>query len=260
MMATRRDGSEVGSGRGRNDARTRRGDLGLPNRALRLLIVVITAVGAGACWASAQSPPEPDYAAIAADLTKDFMSALPEPPSTNAARLSLYLDTYAAFYRALRAARAGDDVTAQPAGTRWDELRGALGIDDAQAAELRARIDRVKDRFFAMVSLPAEDSGPSPAAQLREWARTGRWGESELQERFVAHLRTARPAGQTDTYIALVAREEEKAREALRTRLAEISAAALQAWEEAAPGSLLDVDTGHNPLADYVAAGRNASK
>ncbi len=223
----------------------------------RLLCAIALACMAGPSLGAAAEDGQ-DIRSLAVELTTSYMAQLPEPPEDNDALLSRYLETYQTFLAALREERAAllaADATVDPAALA--RLQTAFTLTESGTRLVMRAVNALKQRFLGLALRPAAGDAAAPAEWLRSRVREATDPQApEVQDSFIAYLAQQRPADSSTTYLELAAAAETEARVALANLL---SSADQEAWKASAPDSLLDIDTGYDPLSAYVAGGGAAS-
>ena len=230
----------------------------LHRRGLFAELLCVTALVGVAAPSIATANEETDVRGLAVDLTTSYMAQLPEPPGNHDALLSLYLETYRTFLGALREESAtwlAAAATVDPSALA--RLQAEFELSEQGTRLVMRAVNALKERFLGLALRPAAAGSPAPAEWLR--ARVGEASDPqapEIQAAFIEYLANQRPAENGGTYLELAAAAETEARAALSTLL---PSADQEAWIASNPDSLLDIDTGYDPLAAYVAGGGAAS-
>jgi len=121
----------------------------------------------------------------------------------------------------------------------WAGFRRALALDDAQAVEVTAILDKFKDARHALMTSPPANGGLSPW----ELARTLD-GAPDAAARVAEYAQSTPEPRSGKTYTEALFALEVEARKAVYSVL---RATQYPAFETAAQGSFADINTGHDP-------------
>lgn len=128
----------------------------------------------------------------------------------------------------------------------WAKVRAVLGLDEAQALRVRGLLDALKQKFAALCARPASKGLPSPLETLVDALKRG---VQSPQSVFLEQLTQAQPADATGSYAFEVSLLESECRKLIEAALSPEQRAA---FEGLGLNSLLDVQTGLDPLDDAL--------